>query len=251
MSKKIELMCHLVAGYPNWETFENLCYCLAENGANYLEIQLPFSDPMADGPTIMQANAKVLQQGYSLDQALISLEKVIQKIQIPVYVMSYLNVFYQQDTAVFAKDLNDIGVQGCIIPDLSFEANQKEDLKSQIEKAGLNFVAVLAPNQDRARLENIESFVSNMVYLPSRTGVTGTHTSFSETLFDQIALIKESLPVEKIAVGFGISSREQIDAVSNFADIAVVGSAILKAINTNPIHPLKAVEAFMRRFNID
>ena len=247
MAKKIELMCHLVAGYPNWETFENLCDCLAANGADYLEIQLPFSDPMADGPTIMQANAKVLQQAYALDQALKSLEKVIQKIQIPVYVMSYLNVFYQQGTAVFAKSLNDIGIQGCIIPDLSFEADQKENLKSQIEEAGLNFVAVLAPNQDRARLENIESFVSNMVYLPSRTGVTGSPTSFSETLFNQITLIKESLPVKKIALGFGISSSEQIEAVSNFADIAVVGSAILKAMNTKPMHPLKSVEAFMNK----
>ena len=247
MSKNIELMCHLVAGYPNWELFADLCVCLEESGADYLEIQLPFTDPMADGPVIMQANASVLNNNYQLEEALNQLESIIKKINIPVYVMSYMNIFYSQGGKKLSSELKKIGVSGCIIPDLSYEANQKEKLKEKLEQESLNFVAVLAPNQSEMRLKKIKPFCSDILYLPTRTGVTGNRTNLQTDLFKHIDRTRQILKPKKIALGFGLSSHEQIVAIQGRVDIAVVGTAILENINMNLQNPLNSVAAFIKQ----
>ena len=244
---KPRLMTHLVAGYPNWDLFNASCVALAEAGASSLEIQLPFSDPMADGPLIMQANAAVLAKGYCVQDALKHLKALTATIRIPVYVMSYLNVFYAQGVSHFAQQLKHVGVSGCIVPDLSFEANQKEGVCETIRQEGLDFVAVLAPLQQQTRLVEMRSFCKDLVYVPARAGVTGQTTQLTDTFSRQLSLIKETLNCP-IAVGFGIKNLQHLQALEGLADVAVIGSAILDCINQTKDQGIPAVDRALREF---
>ena len=244
---KPKLMTHLVAGYPNWEVFESCCYALEQAGASYLEIQLPFSDPMADGPVIMQANAAVLENGYCIQEALNHLKRLTAHLSIPVYIMSYVNVFYAQGVSVFANQLKEVGVSGCIVPDLSFEANQKESVCEIIRQAGLDFVAVLAPFQNKLRLEELKPFCKGLVYVPARVGVTGQKTQVTQLFSHQLNLIKQTLKCP-VAVGFGIKSPEQLHALEGLADVAVIGSAILNCINETKDQGCDAINRALQSF---
>lgn len=239
---RLKCMMHLLAGYPNWEISKALCALLEQKGADYLEVQLPFSDPMADGPAIMKANASVLKQGYQLDDAFSFLEELTKTVRIPIYVMSYLNVFYQPGVSYMAKRLAAAGVKGCIVPDLSYEANQKEGFSECIRDAGLDVVAVLAPHQSQERLETLRGFCKSMVYVPSRSGTTGAKSSLSNDFLEHLGHIKNILDVE-VAVGFGIHQKEQLDALRGHSDIAVIGTALLTCLDQKD--PLKAASVFL------
>ncbi|MFN8390372.1 MAG: tryptophan synthase subunit alpha [Bdellovibrionota bacterium] len=229
------LMTHVVLGYPNMKASIEIVRAMADGGASLIELQIPFSDPMADGPTIMAANEASLENGTRVRDCFKAAEKLSRDISVPLLFMSYFNLLYCYPGSVkrFCRDAAQAGVQGLIVPDVPPE----ETSEGYYEHAYVSKVVpvpVVAPVSTKARLTAIQKVApKGFVYCVSTTGTTGARSELPAGLPAYLKSVKSvfKLPV---AVGFGISTPKQVASLRGVAEIAVVGSAMIDRIKQSP-----------------
>jgi tryptophan synthase alpha chain len=232
------LIAYLTAGDPTPEQTPELVLALERGGVDLVELGVPFSDPIADGPVIQRGAERALKAGTSVKKVLEIARKVREQSRIPLVLFTYLNPVLRYGLDALARDAKEAGIDGCLLTDLSVE--EALSYTGAMKSAGLDTVFLAAPTSTPARLKLVSEYSSGFVYLVSRTGVTGERASISDSL---APLVKSMRAITKLplAVGFGIATPEQARKVSKMADGVVVGSAIVRLIEQNG-----DVEAFAR-----
>ncbi len=250
-----KLMTHIVAGYPNLEISEKLALLMAERGADFIEIQIPFSDPVADGPTIMLANQKSLENGTKLADCFELMQKAVKKIKrvknsnksMPKFLfMTYFNILHHYGVEKFCKKAAKCGCYALIVPDMPVDEEPREKYLANCRKYGLKAVQVISPLTPERRLKMLAKVVEGFVYCVSRFGTTGQENELNPQLSSYLKKVKKYIKLP-LAVGFGISSKEHVDAVWKEADIAVIGSKIINVLNAGGI---REVEKFLKSLNL-
>ncbi|MBI4594864.1 MAG: tryptophan synthase subunit alpha [Candidatus Tectomicrobia bacterium] len=217
----------LAAGFPDLERTKDLILSLAEAGADIIEIGVPFSDPLADGPTIQLAYQRALERGTSLKKVLQMVRELRGKIEVPLVLMSYYNLIYQYGEEIFPAEAVNCGVDGVIIPDLPPE--EAENLLTHSARAGLDVVFLVAPTSNSDRLSLITTHSQGFIYYVSITGITGARQALPDDLKTSVARLKKQTQLP-VAIGFGISTPEQVREASGVADGVIVGSALISLI---------------------
>jgi tryptophan synthase alpha chain len=221
----------LTAGDPDLETTAELVLALAENGADVIEIGVPFSDPSADGPTIQRASERALARGTTLRQILALVAKLRPQVQIPLLLMGYANPFYAQGAEGCAAACAAAGVDGLICPDLPPE--EGADLYGALGKRGLDCVLMAAPTTTPARMRMLVHNTRGFLYYVSLTGVTAARAELAVGIEQAVGEIRKLSDVP-VCVGFGISRPEHARAVGRYADGVAVGSALVELIERAP-----------------
>ena len=250
------LMTHVVLGYPTMEKSIEIVLAMADAGAKLIELQIPFSDPMADGPTIMAANEAALRQGVKVKDCFRAAEKLAQKTDVPLLFMSYYNILYRysekkhKDVDVkgvsdFCQATANAGVQGLIVPDVPPEESGL--YWSLAADAGLSPIPIVTPVSTQARLEKIQEVVSGgFIYCVTTAGTTGARSELPPQTPQYLKKIRKHFK-QPLAVGFGISSREQVSALSGLAEIAIVGSAVIQKIKeSSEKNAVQSVKKFLK-----
>ncbi|HEV8428717.1 MAG TPA: tryptophan synthase subunit alpha [Pyrinomonadaceae bacterium] len=212
------------AGDPNLVTTEKLLITLAQSGATLIELGVPFSDPMADGPVIQRASERALKNTFGLQEILDTVARARKQIDIPIILFSYYNPLFQFGLKRLAEAAKDAGLDGVLVTDLTPE--ESGEFERELRALGLDMIFLVAPTSTDERLKLVADRASGFIYAVSRAGVTGTRETVSaeaEKLVNRVRKFSE-LPV---AVGFGISNAEQVADVQRYADAVVVGSAIV------------------------
>ena len=217
----------ITAGDPDLNTTEQLLIELAEAGATVIELGVPFSDPMADGPVIQRASERALKHAFGLEEILALVARVRRKIKTPIILFSYFNPLLQFGLERLARESKQSGIDGILVTDLTPE--EAGSFKAALKANELDMIFLVAPTSTDKRLELIAEQASGFIYAVSRAGVTGTRESVSAEAEKLVSRVRKvsSLP---IAVGFGVSTREQVADVQRFADAVVVGSAIVQKL---------------------
>jgi tryptophan synthase alpha chain len=224
----------ITAGDPDLETTAALLIELSEAGATVIEVGVPFSDPMADGPVIQRSSERALRRDIGLKEILATTEKVRARIETPLVLFSYYNPLLQYGIEKLARDARQAGIDGILVTDLTPE--ESTELAAAMHLNKLDMIFLVAPTSTDERLRMIATHASGFVYAVSRTGVTGTRENLSNEAELLVKRVREvsSLPV---AVGFGISTAAQVAETLHYADAAVVGSAIvaqIEKLSTSP-----------------
>lgn len=233
------LVPYIMCGDPDLDTTLALMHALVKSGVNMIELGVPFSDPMADGPVIQQAAERVLEHNVSLHDVI----NVVKKFrdsdsETPVILMGYLNPIEVMGYAEFAKAASDAGVDAALTVDIPPEeaAEYTEILKA----SGIDPIYLLAPTSDNSRIEQIGEVAGGFVYYVSLKGVTGAATLDTDSVVEKLTQIRQHIDLP-LGVGFGISNAETAAKVSEAADAVVVGSAIVKRMADNGSHPEKLI----------
>lgn len=239
--KGLKLMTHIVAGYPELESSYEIALAMAEAGADLIEIQIPFSDPLADGPIIMEANRIALESGITPSECFKLAERLKKKISIPLLFMTYANIPFRMGLEKFVRRSKSCGLSGLIIPDLTFD-ERVEGYFDYAHRMGIYPINVISPDVEERRLEKILEISKGFIYLTLRVGITGEVKKISEEGINFIRKVrdKSKLPV---ASGFGISSASQVRQLEGLAEAAVVGSHVIKLYNKSGI---KGVKKFIK-----
>ncbi len=226
-SGELGLVAYLTAGDPTLEATERLVLSLAEAGADVVELGVPFSDPIADGPTIQRASERALRSGTTLTGVLGLVRKLRQKTAVPLVLFSYFNPILQMGVEAFAEAAAAASADGVLVTDLTPE--EAGDFRQAVVARGLDTIFLAAPTSTDARLQRIAESSTGFVYLISRTGVTGAREALPE---DLPALVRRARRVTSLplAVGFGISLPGHVSILGGLADAAVVGSALVEEI---------------------
>ena len=217
----------ITAGDPDLPTTFDLLVELANSGATVIELGVPFSDPMADGPVIQRASERALKHGFGLPEIFAITRKVRERSETPLVLFSYFNPLLRYGIDRLARDARDAGIDGILVTDLTPEESQ--EFAAALQLKDLDMIFLVAPTSTDERLRMITAHASGFVYAVSRAGVTGARENLSREAELLVARVRKfsSLPV---AVGFGISSAEQVAETCAYADAAVVGSAIVAQI---------------------
>ncbi|WP_139491774.1 tryptophan synthase subunit alpha [Brevibacillus dissolubilis] len=226
-TKRIQIMTHQILGYPDFETNYEMIKLFAKYGVDYVELQIPFSEPIADGPVFLKANQDALKNGVTVEQCFAFAEKVAAEFNIPFLFMTYYNILYAQGVEAFVKRSKEIGIKGLIVPDAYPEGSA--EYFEACQKHGVDAIVLTTPYTTPERMEYLNSLASGFVYCVARKGVTGSKTKFDDATTEYIANCRASLDVP-IGVGFGIQEREDIDYLAGKSDIAIVGSELLKVL---------------------
>ncbi len=227
---KIKLMSHLVAGYPTDEIAFTAARALVKGGADILEIQLPFSDPSADGPAIQGACTEVLQRGYKNKDGLAFIARLHKEFpQVAIYLMSYGSLIYTPGIENFCKQAAAAGVTGMIIPDLPFDFD--EGLTAACRKNGMENIPVAAPSMSPERLKKMATAGFPYIYAALRTGITGSDTQVDKNTIDFLEAVSQG--GSKIYGGFGISNGNQAKLLADSVEAIVAGSVFVRIITEN------------------
>ena len=240
----MKLMTHIVAGYPTLEQSEKIAIAMYESGASFIEVQIPFSDPIADGPSIMKANEIALQNGITTRKCLSLVKKLRKKIKIPILIMTYFNIALNYGLEKFCKDFASAGIYGLIIPDMPIDEEKHENYISLCAKNGLHPIQVISPITPTARLRAISKVASGFVYCVSTYGTTGTRGKLNPELEKYLAKVRKYIKLP-LAVGFGISTKEQAKLVGEKADIVVIGSKIIDLYNEAKTDKITKIKNFL------
>ena len=226
------LVPYICAGFPDAETSLGLLAEAARAGADVIELGIPFSDPLADGPAIQRASFQALERGMTVEGALELVRRFRVDHDTPLVLFTYLNPIHRFGVARFVESARDAGAQGVLITDLP--AGADPPLEAAVGEGGLDLIRLLAPTTTAQRIPRVAEGGRGFLYYISRTGVTGARTELRSELAREIEAIRRhvSLPV---AVGFGISTPEQAALVAGLADGVVVGSALVEAVETGGV----------------
>lgn len=218
----------LTAGDPTLEKTEEYIAVMEKAGAALIEIGIPFSDPIAEGPVIQEANVRALSApgGCTTDQVFAMVERVSKKVSVPLVFLTYLNPVFKYGYEAFLRRCKETGISGLIIPDLPFE--EQEELRPAAREYGVELISLIAPTS-RERTELIASKAKGYIYLVSSMGVTGVRQEITTDLEEIIGHIRQVTDTP-VAVGFGISTPDQAYRYSKMADGVIVGSAIVRLI---------------------
>ena len=220
----------LTAGYPNYELSLQLCRAAIESCADMLEIGIPFSDPLADGPQVQLSSQIALENGTTLDTVFKLAQSIRSDSNIPLITMGYYNPIYAMGIPDFLDSAQSAGIDGLIIPDLPPE--EATDLRAMAEEKGISTIFLVAPTSSRERVKSIEKACSDFVYAVTVTGVTGSGHCFDNQTDNYLANLRTQLKKPFVA-GFGVSSGESASRLCRAADGVVIGSALIKEIESH------------------
>ena len=242
------LVAYITCGDPNPEVSRDVALAAIEAGADVIELGVPFSDPVADGPVIQRASERALTQGTDLAGVLDIASQIRQHSRAGLIIFSYLNPILQFGLDKFCQATKNAGVDGALVTDLPVE--EAADYLKMMKAHKLAPVFLAAPTSPNERLRSVARYSKGFVYAISRTGITGTRR---EVAGDAQSLVQRlrSLTKLPIAVGFGVSNAEQFQQVGEFADAVVIGSAIVQLIENNPGHEAEAVAEFLKGLRHD
>jgi len=247
-NKQTALMPFFTAGYPNVKVFTELIKEADKKGASIIEIGIPFSDPIADGPTIQYSSFKALQKNINLEKIFKILKSLNKKISTPLVIMSYYNPIMQFGIKKFCEEAKSSGVSGLIIPDLP--PGEDKSLERQAKASSLDLIYLLAPNATPERIKLVTKHSQGFVYLVSVTGVTGARQSLPKELLSFIKRVRKATK-KPLCVGFGISNAKHVKALRKVADGVIIGSAIVGIIRQgeNSSKVVKKVGGFLGRLS--
>lgn len=239
----------ITAGYPNLAATAKLVLELEKKGVDIIELGVPFSDPLADGPIIQEASSYALKKGTNLPKILDLVKKLRKDTQLPICLMTYYNPVFCLGDKKFIDQAVKSGVDGVIIPDLPLE--EAKEFIQYANKKGLENICFVAPTSSNERIKQIAKVARGFIYYVSLTGVTGSRDSLSTDLKSNLSKIKK-LTNKPVCVGFGISNAQQVKKVSKISDGVIVGSAIVKKIKENIARPnlVQSVGNFVEGLNV-
>lgn len=228
--KPICLMTHVIAGYPNYDDNMRALEIMAQHDVDLVEIQMPFSEPTADGPVFVRANQRALESGVSTDSYFGFFEQAAAAFDFPLLMMGYYNPVFKMGELNFIQRLKQVGGSGFIIADLPVAEGR--DFYRTARQQQLNPILIIAPTTPEQRMKTIANVGSGFVYVVARSGVTGKQTQFNAD-FDRYIDTCRNLIDLPLAVGFGVSSKKDLDFLTERADIAIIGTALLKSWEQN------------------
>jgi tryptophan synthase alpha chain len=244
VNNKKSIMTHIVLGYPDFNANKELIRVMSDSGVDFIEMQIPFTDPIADGPTILNANQSSIKLGVRVSDCFDFAEEVVQSYKnINFLFMSYYNILFNYGVEKFIIKAKDTGMYGLIIPDIPFDED-KENYYSECRKNQIHPICLFSPTTTEARLKKLSALSSGFVYCTSRIGITGADKNPSKTLAEYIKKARKTIDLP-IAVGFGIDSTEKAGMISKFADIIIIGSKIINIINESGKDFQRNVQKFL------
>lgn len=232
----------ITCGDPDIETTEQIVKQAVKNGADIIELGIPFSDPTAEGPVIQGANIRALSKGITTDDVFTLVKKLRQDITIPLVFMTYANIVYSYGKEEFLKKCKDVGINGIILPDVPFE--EREVFLEACDKYEVDLIPLVAPTS-KDRIATISKAARGFVYIVSSLGVTGTRTNIKTDIPSIVRIIRQNTDIP-CAVGFGISTPEQAKTMADASDGAIVGSAIIKIMEKYGTDSPKYVGEFVK-----
>ena len=232
----------LTAGDPDLKTTEELVFEMERAGADIVELGIPFSDPIAEGPVIQQADLRALASGTTANKIFDMVKRIREKSQIPLVFLTYINPVFKYGYDSFFAKSKEVGIDGIIIPDLPFE--EQAEVHEFSGKHGIDLVPLVAPTSED-RIKKIAAVAEGYLYVVSSLGVTGMRSEIKTDLKSIIDVAKEAAKVP-IAVGFGINTPEQATKISKIADGVIVGSAIVKIIAEHGCDSVRPVGEYVR-----
>ena len=216
----------ITCGDPDLETTAKAVKAAAENGADLIELGIPFSDPTAEGPVIQGANIRALKGGITTDKVFDFVKEIRRDVKIPMVFMTYANVVFSYDADKFISKCNEVGIDGIILPDLPFE--EKEEFSPICDKYDVDLISLIAPTSEN-RIAMIAKEAKGFLYIVSSLGVTGARREIKTDLKAIVDVVRENTDIP-CAFGFGISTPEQAKKMAAVSDGAIVGSAIIKLL---------------------
>lgn len=226
----------ITCGDPDLETTEKAVIEAVRNGADLIELGIPFSDPTAEGPVIQAANERALKGGVTTDKVFDLVRKLRQQTDIPMVFMTYANVVYSYDARSMISQCSETGIDGLILPDLPFE--EKEEFHPLCREYGIDLISLIAPTSE-GRIAMIAKEAEGFLYIVSSLGVTGVRSEITTDLDSIVSIVRENTSVP-CAIGFGISTPDQAKKMAGVSDGAIVGSAIIRLLeeykNEAPTH---------------
>lgn len=216
----------ITCGDPDLETTAAAVKAMVENGADLIELGIPFSDPTAEGPVIQGANIRALSGGITTDKIFEFVKELRRDVTIPMVFMTYANVVFSYGAERFISTCKDIGIDGLILPDLPYE--EKEEFLPICHKYGVNLVSLIAPTSEN-RIAMIAKEAEGFLYIVSSLGVTGTRSEIKTDLASIVKVVRQNTSIP-CAIGFGISTPQRAKKMADISDGAIVGSAIIKLI---------------------
>ncbi|MBQ7378824.1 MAG: tryptophan synthase subunit alpha [Clostridia bacterium] len=216
----------ITCGDPDLETTAATVRAAVENGADLIELGIPFSDPTAEGPVIQGANLRALNGGVTTDKIFTFVKELRRDVRVPMVFMTYANVVFSYGAEKFISNCRDIEIDGLILPDLPFE--EKEEFQPICNKYGVDLVSLIAPTSEN-RIAMIAKEAQGFLYIVSSLGVTGTRSEIKTDLASIVEVVRQNTDIP-CAIGFGISTPEQAKKMADISDGAIVGSAIIKLL---------------------
>ena len=214
----------ITCGDPDLETTEKIVKQMVKNGADLVELGIPFSDPTAEGPVIQAANIRALSAGTTTDKIFDMVKNLRREVTVPMVFMTYANVVFSYGAERFIRTCSEIGIDGLILPDLPFE--EKEEFLPMCSAYGVELISLIAPTSEN-RIAMIAKEAAGFLYIVSSLGVTGTRSEISTDLNSIVRVVRENTDIP-CAIGFGISTPEQASKMAGLSDGVIIGSAIVK-----------------------
>jgi tryptophan synthase alpha chain len=231
-TKKILLMTHIVLGYPSFKDSMDIVEQMVEAGVDLMELQIPFSEPMADGPVIVRANQKSIENGSSVEKCFEFAKNAAKKFDIPFLFMSYANILYKFGMENFSDQMTAMDLKGAIVPDIPPE--EANEYINAMKKNQLSPIFIYSPETSDKRMKYIAKNASGFIYCVARKGVTGKETQFSNELEIYLKRCRKST-ILPLAVGFGVKNKTDINYLKGKADIAVIGSETIRIVDKKGI----------------
>ncbi|HSM03365.1 MAG TPA: tryptophan synthase subunit alpha [Longimicrobiales bacterium] len=238
------LVPYVTAGFPDRDTTAPVLDALVEAGADVIELGIPFSDPLADGPTIQASSFRALENGVTLEWVLEQAAAFRSRHDTALVLFTYLNPVLRAGASEFCRRAREAGVDGLLLTDLP--AGADPGLEAEVAASGLDLIRLLAPTTAPARVPEVARGGGGFLYYISRTGVTGASASLRDEIGDEVARIRKAVELP-VAVGFGISTPEQAGRVAGLADGVVVGSALIRTLEQDGVEGARAFLQSLRR----
>jgi len=226
--RKILLMTHLVLGYPSFEVNREVISQMVANGVDLIEMQIPFTEPMADGPMILKANQESIAKGAKVGECLEFAKEITAEFHIPFLFMTYYNILFKYGVDEFIRRAYDINIQGLIIPDLPLE--EGKEYLDLVKSRNMAPIQIFAPTSTKERMQLLAQNGAGFIYCVARRGVTGQKTDFDQDFSQYIDRCRSATNLP-LAVGFGIRSKEDVDYLTGKADIAVIGTETIRLVD--------------------
>ena len=232
----------VTGGDPDLETTKELLIAMAKEGADLIEIGIPFSDPVAEGPTIQAANERALMAGCTIDKLFDMIKEARKEVSVPLVFLTYVNPIFVYGKIKFMKRCVECGIDGLIVPDLPYE--EKHEISNVCEEFDVALISLIAPTSNE-RIKMIAKEAKGFVYVVSSLGVTGVRQEIKTNTKAMVELVKDTIEIP-CAVGFGISTAEQAREQAQIADGAIVGSAIVRLVEEHKADCVKVVSEYVR-----
>ena len=246
--RDILLMTHIVIGHPSFDEGMRIVEAMVEAGVEVMELQIPFSEPTADGPVILRANQQSLDAGSTVERCLQFAEECARRFDIPFLLMTYYNILFKYGVDAFAQRMADAGLCGAIVPDLPPE--EADEYLAAMRSRSLAPIFIYTPTTDDARMRLIADAADGLVYCVARRGVTGADTHFDQELDSYLARCRAATDLP-LALGFGVKDRADVDHLVGRADLAVIGTQTIRLVEENGVGAVKPFIESLRASNQD